>query len=118
MWAVNYNGDSFAKYIVTFFPEQYMHIHGQLYSVLFANRQGRCAIGLRRENHDEYQDGDYDWETYFGKFRSLGWQKNIMPDTDPKVREIIESPPIKKILYDYLWEYRYILIQDIFERFK
>ena len=123
MWTIFYASDGPAKYKITLFSDQYFkYIPGPLYSVWIENRDGMCIIGYTGEgSHVSYPDGVQNWEDYFGKVRSLGWGEEVrkgLPDTDPRVKEIINDPKIKKLLDDYLQKYRYVILHDVFERFQ
>lgn len=123
LWTIYYDGNGYAKYKITLFANQYLKITGPMYSVWIENRDGMCIIGhTGNQSHVDYPDGPQDWEDYFGKVRSLlGWGTDIksgLSDADSRVEEIVKDPKIKKLLDDYLQKYKYVILHDIFERFR
>lgn len=122
MWTVFYDSSEMARYKITLYSDQYLRMTGPLYSIWIENHQGKCRIGTTGEGHAvHYPSGSWDWDTYFGKIRTLGWGadvRNGLPDTNPEVKKIIQDPEIKALLDALLKKYSKNIIQDVFERFE
>lgn len=122
MWTIYYDSSGSAKYKITLYAKQYFKLTGALYSIWIENRDGRCLVGQTGEGYAvHYPSGSWDWDTYFGKVKSLGWGSDVregLPDTDPRVKEIVNDPEIKKLLDGLLVKYSKEIIHDVFERFE
>jgi hypothetical protein len=123
MWTVFYDSTEGARYKITLYADQYLkYIPGPFYSIWIENWQGQCRIGETGEGyHVHYPSGTWDWDTYFGKIKVLGWGEDVrkgLSDTDPKVKEIINDPAIKSLLTSLLKKYSKAIIQDVFEKFR
>lgn len=123
MWTVFYDSSEGARYKITLYADQYLkYIPGPYYSIWIENHQGKCRIGETGEGYAvHYPSGPWDWETYFGKVRVLGWGENVrrgLSDADPQVKEIVNDPAIKSLLTSLLKKYSKTIIQDVFEKFR
>ena len=121
MWTIFYNSREQAKYKIILYFEYYYKLSGALYFIQIENWNGKCMIGQPGDNYEvNYLSGPWDWDSYFGKVRSLGWGddvRNGLSDTDPRVKKIINDPNIKLLLNEMLKKYSKNIIHDIFERF-
>ncbi len=125
MWTIFYDNNEYARYKIILYTEQYLkHISGPFYSIWIENRQGLggCMIGETGEDYaPHYKSGIFDYDTYFKKVAKLGWGedvKNGLPDTDPRVKEIINDPAIKSLLNSLLKKHSRTLITDVFFYFR
>lgn len=123
MWTIYYDSVEYAKYKITLYADHYMkHITGPLYSIWIVNNMtpDKCLIGETGEGYAVYYYGLEDFDKYFGVVRTLGWDRDVrdgLPDTDPRVKKIIENPDIKKLLDRLLFKYRYKIITNVFDYF-
>lgn len=65
------------------------------------------------------QENDYDLYSEF--ISNVGWGEEVhngIPDTDPRVKKILENTEIKKILDEYVNEHMREIIPDVLEHIR
>ncbi len=124
MWTIFCNGSDHYRLIL--FPELNLRY---FYGIIFKKEQNAIYVnGIDPKQYHEfgikfipsYAGHEEDWDTYYRQFYSgIGWKedaKNGISDSDERLKKIISDPKIKELINNYLYKYRYIIVQNIFSR--